>query len=337
MVMQVSASPAGAITDVAGIEVGHDTHPGRPTGCTVILTRDGAVAGVDVRGAAPGTCETELLAPENTVDQVHAVFFAGGSAFGLAAVGGVVRWLEEQGVGFAVGPARVPIVPGAILFDLAMGDYRIRPGPEQGYRACLQAGPQAPAQGSVGAGAGATVGKLWGIERAMKGGVGTASARIGGVTVGALVVVNAVGDVLDPSSGRLLAGARVAADSAELIGTTAAILRSERIPRLDAGQATTLACVATDAVLTKAQCRRLAGAGHDGLVRSIDPIHTPFDGDVVFALATGQAAGSVSLLALAATAAHVTALAVVQAVLSATQVHGKAVPPVPAWRDQPLA
>src|SRR5689334_15302902 len=191
----------GAITDVAGLAVGHHTDTRRPTGCTVVLAPQGAVAGVDVRGAAPGTRETDLLSPLNAVEKVHAILLAGGSAFGLDAAGGVMRWLEEQGIGAQVGPVKVPIVPAAILFDLFTGDGTIRPDAAAGYAACVAAGTQPPAEGNVGAGAGAVVGKLLGVGRAMKGGIGTASLTVGGHTVAALVAVNAVGDVVDPATG----------------------------------------------------------------------------------------------------------------------------------------
>jgi len=185
-----------AITDVPGIEAGHFTDPRRPTGCSVVLAREGAVAGVDVRGAAPGTRETDLLAPDHLVERVHAVLLCGGSAYGLDAAGGVMRWLEEHGIGLDVGAARVPIVPAAVLFDLLVGDARIRPDAAAGYAACEAASLQAPEEGCVGAGAGALVGKVFGHERAMKGGIGTASVTVGGVTVGALMACNALGDAV---------------------------------------------------------------------------------------------------------------------------------------------
>ncbi len=277
------------ITDVAGLAVGHFTHPGRATGCTVVLCPQGAVAGVDVRGGSPGTRETDLLRPENTVDRVHAILLAGGSAFGLDAAAGVMRWLEEHGHGFAVGAARVPIVPAAVIFDLWHGDATIRPDAAAGHAACVAASSHAPAQGSVGAGAGATVGKLFGIERAMAGGVGCASVRVAGITVAALVVVNATGDVIDPDSGQPVAGARKSAASRQLVHTTRAVLRGDLPERLQPGAATTIGVVATDAALDKAQCSKLASMAHDGLARSLSPIHTPFDGDTMFALATGDA------------------------------------------------
>jgi len=327
--MQVSDILGGAITDVPGIEVGHHTSQRRPTGCSVVLARDGATGGVDVRGAAPGTCETDLLSPENTVQTVHAVVLSGGSAFGLASASGVVRWLEERGIGLRVGPATVPIVPAAILFDLWLGDQAIRPDAESGYAACEAARGEAPAEGSVGAGAGATVGKLWGIGRAMRGGIGTASARVAGITVGALVAVNPVGDVIDPGTGRPIAGARTA-DGRSLLGTTASILRGELPPPLAPGMATTIGCIATDAVLTKAQCRRLASAGHDGLARTIDPIHTAMDGDTLFALATGRAGRGADPVVLAALAAAVTASAVLRAVRAASDLAQPGLPAIPS-------
>jgi L-aminopeptidase/D-esterase-like protein len=305
-----------AITDVPGIVVGHDTETRRPTGCTVLIARDGAVAGVDVRGAAPGTRETDLLHPSNLVDRVHAILLAGGSAWGLDAAAGVMRWLEENGIGLPVHYGLVPIVPAAVLFDLPVGDARIRPDAEAGYRACVAAGAQAPAQGNVGAGAGALVGKLFGIDRAMKGGIGSAAVTVGGVTVGALVACNALGDVVDPASGAVLAGARTR-DGRELLDIRRAILAGEQPQPLLAGTNTTLAVIATDAVLNKAQAHRLAQAGHDGLARTINPVHTMSDGDTVFAMATGVSGTPAQMMVLATLAAEVTARATVRAVLAA--------------------
>jgi len=307
---------AGAITDVAGVEVGHFTDTRRPTGCSVLIVRGGAVAGVDVRGAAPGTRETDLLAPTNIVDTVHAILLAGGSAWGLDAAGGVMRWLEEQGIGFPAGPVRVPIVPGAVLFDLMVGDASIRPDAQAGYRACQQASARPPAQGSVGAGAGATVGKIFGMERAMRGGIGTASATLDGVTVGALVACNALGDVIDPHTGHIIAGARTS-DGKALLDSRRALLRGDSLTPILAGANTTIGVIATDALITKAQATRLATTGHDGLARSINPVHTMSDGDTLFALGTGRAGKALGMMALATMAAEVTALAVVQAVRAA--------------------
>jgi len=328
------ALQGGAITDVAGLRVGHHTDPRRPTGCTVVLADGGATAGVDVRGAAPGTRETDLLDPTHTVESVHAVLLAGGSAFGLEAATGVVRWLEAHGEGLAMGPARVPIVPAAILFDLWVGDPSIRPDAQSGWRACEAASAGAPAEGSVGAGAGASVGKLWGMGRAMKGGIGTASLRVAGVTVGALVAVNAVGDVIDPGTGRPIAGARTP-DGSRLAGTTESLLRGDLPPSLLPGTATTIGVVATDARLGKAECRRLAQAAHDGLARSIDPIHTRFDGDTIFALATGRTDAPLHPVALGAAVAAVTAAAVLRAVLSAGSLVGPGLPSLPGAASFP--
>ena len=327
----VSPRP-GAITDVAGVKIGHFTDPRRPTGCTVILTEDGALGSVDVRGAAPGTRDTDLLDPTNRVESVHAILLSGGSAFGLDAASGVMRFLEEKGIGIAVGPARVPIVPAAILFDLGLGDWRIRPDAAAGHAACVAAGTSPPAEGSVGAGSGATVGKLFGLERAMKGGIGTASARVGGVTLGAIVAVNAVGDVIG-ADGRVLAGARDSADGTMRIDTAARLMAGAAPAALMDGMATTIGCIATDARLTKAQAKRLAQVAHDGYARAINPVHTMWDGDTIFALATGKSGLPGNMMLLAVMAAEVMAEAVRRAVLAATRVGGEGVPPLPVTAD----
>ena len=308
-----------SITDVLGIEVGHFTDTRRPTGCTVGITRDGAVAGVDVRGAAPGTRETDLLHPSNLVDQVHAILLAGGSAWGLDAAGGVMRWLEENGIGLPVHYGLVPIVPAAVLFDLPVGDASIRPDAASGYAACELASRARPAQGNVGAGAGALVGKLFGIDRAMKGGIGSASITLDGVTIGALVACNALGDVVDPGTGAVLAGARTE-DGTQLLDIRRAILAGDIPNPLLAGTNTTLAVLATDAVLTKAQAHRLAQVAHDGLARTINPVHTMSDGDTVFALGTGKVRQTLGMMRLATLAAEVTGRAVVRAILAAQSV-----------------
>ena len=315
-----SASPAlfpGSITQVRGLEVGQFTDPRRPTGCSVVIARTGAVGGVDVRGAAPGTRETDLLDPANLVGVVHAVLLTGGSAWGLDAAGGVMRWLEEEGVGLYVGSAPgqvVPIVPAAVLFDLHVGDARIRPDAAAGYAACQAAGDEI-AQGNAGAGAGATVGKLFGMPYAMKGGIGTASVTVDGVTVGALIAVNALGDVVDPATGQPIAGARTE-DGQQLRGSVVAALAGDKPLALLAGANTTIGVVATDAPLTKAQCQRLAGAGHDGLARAIRPVHTMSDGDTLFALSTGMA-GALDFNVLCTMAGEAVARACVNAVQSA--------------------
>lgn len=323
----------GAITDISGLQVGHFTDTRRPTGCTVLLCPQGAVAGVDVRGAAPGTRETDLLHPLATIEVVHALLLTGGSAFGLDAATGVMRWLEERGHGVQVGPARVPIVPAAVLFDLWVGDARIRPDAAAGYAACEAASAAHPAQGGVGAGAGAAVGKLFGIARAMKGGIGSASLKVGAITVGALVAVNAIGDVVDPASGRVVAGAR-ADDGRRPLDTLTALIDGQLPAHLMAGMATTIGIVATDAQLTKAQANKLAAMSHDGLSRSINPVHTAGDGDAMFAVATGGSGKPGHLTVLGALAAEVTARAVLNAVRAA---HGLTDPDLPSARDLGLA
>jgi L-aminopeptidase/D-esterase-like protein len=327
--LQASSSlgKRSALTDVAGIKVGHFTDARRPTGVTVILTEEGATAGVDVRGAAPGTRETDLLNPQNLVQQVHALVLAGGSAFGLEAATGVVRWLEEHDIGFPTGPAKVPIVPAAILYDLGVGDAKIRPDAAAGYKACQAATTNVPAEGNVGAGAGATVGKLFGGNRAMKGGLGTASIRLidkqtgATLTVGALVAVNAVGDVLDPATGKILAGARTT-DGKAMMGTMNAILRGEPLPPALGGTATTIGVVATDAKLDKAQCGKVAQMAHDGLARTINPVHTMSDGDTLFALATGKSNRTGHVTLIGALAAEALAQAVVRAIRAAKGIVG---------------
>lgn len=320
--------PGGALTDVAGVRVGHFSDPRRPTGCTAVLVESGAVCGVDVRGGAPGTRETDLLDPSNTVEQVHAIVLSGGSAFGLDAAAGVVRWLEARGVGFAAGPARVPIVPAAILFDLDLGDWRIRPDAASGQAAAQAATGGSIAEGSVGAGAGATVGKLFGFGRAMKGGLGTSGLALpSGLIVAALVAVNAVGDIVDPTSGRLIAGARTP-DGLGLEDTLRAVLEGRFPPPVpthrstidggagdgSAGRHTTIGVVATNARLDKAQARKVAQMAHDGLARTIRPVHTPWDGDTLFALSLPAARVPADPLVVGTLAAEAVARAVVRGV-----------------------
>ena len=311
-----------SITDVSGIKVGHFTDSRRPTGCTVILTGSGAVAGVDVRGAAPGTRETDLLDPKNLVQEVHAILLSGGSAFGLDAATGVMKFLEERGIGYDVGVAKVPIVPAAILFDLNVGDAKIRPDAIAGYQACNNASDKLVREGNVGAGAGATVGKLFGMSRAMKSGIGTASIKLpGGITVGAIVAVNAVGDIFEPSNGKLLAGVR-SPDGKKLLGTMKAIARGEELPPLLGGMNTTIGVVAVDVKLDKAQCQKVAQMAHDGLARTINPVHTMYDGDTIFALSTGESAATVNVTLLGALAAEVMAQAVIRAIKTAESIPG---------------
>lgn len=314
-----------AITDVPGILVGQASDYEAWTGCTVVLCEAGAVVGVDVRGPAPGTRETDLARPGHLVERAQAVLLAGGSAFGLAAADGVMQYLEGRGKGFKVGPVRVPIVPAAILFDLAVGDPRLRPDAAMGLAACRAAVSGPLAEGNVGAGTGATVGKLLGGRSAMKGGLGTASRRAGGVTVGAIVAVNAFGDVVDPASGAILAGARrpvgagfldTAASLGSLLGRVA----------VSFGESTTIGVIATDARLSKEEACLVAASGHDGLARAVRPAHTLFDGDTLFTLATGRRRAPVTLVG--ALAAAVVAEAIVRAVRAA-----EGLPGLPAWRD----
>ncbi|HJS17229.1 MAG TPA: P1 family peptidase [Anaerolineales bacterium] len=300
-----------AITDVRGIEVGHAQDDEALTGCTVILCRKGAVAGVDVRGGAPGTRETDLLDPVNLVEKVHAVVLAGGSAFGLDSASGVMQYLEEKKIGYSVGAAKIPIVPAAILYDLGLGRADVRPDAAMGYRAAASASSKKPAEGNVGAGTGASVGKLRGMKYAMKAGIGTASMNVNGIIIGALVAVNAIGDVVDPDSGTKIAGLRS--------DTTLEWMISNETRRAVKSN-TVIGVIATDAALTKAQATKVAQMAQDGLARSIRPAHTQFDGDTIFALATGQKDADVSMVG--AFAAEVMAQAIVRAVKIAESAGG---------------
>ena len=301
----------------------------------MVLAREGAVAGVDVRGSAPGTRETDLLDPENTVERVHAVVLSGGSAFGLAAADGTVRFLEEAGIGYPVGPFRVPIVPAAILFDLGVqGPGAVRPGADCGYRAAAAAGSDPVRRGNAGAGAGATVGKSRGSARAMKGGIGSASLRFpDGLVVAALIAVNAVGDVVDPADGRVVAGVRD--DEGNLADARRLLLESLSGPDAEgggplAGANTTIGVVAVNAPLTKAEANKVAEMAHDGLARTIYPVHTPADGDTLFALSTGRGPAA-RVGRVGALAAEAVARAVLDAVRSA-----ESLPGYPAVGDLPV-
>lgn len=319
----LSGSAAGAegLTAVEGVRVGHHTLSQAHTGCTVILAEAGAVAAVDVRGGAPGTRETDLLDPANIVQKAHAFLLSGGSAFGLDAATGVMRYLEEKGVGYDVGVAKVPIVPAAILFDLgASGNPRIRPGADCGYEAAKSASAGPIAEGSVGAGAGATVGKLAGAKSAMKGGIGTASIRLeNGLVVAALVAVNAVGDVVDPANGQIVAGAR----SPEGGFLDARKLLRSGVPGAGRrGENTTIGVVATNANLSQAQATKVARMAQDGLARTIYPAHTPLDGDTLFVLATGVSSEEPNVMIVGALAADAVAEAVLRAVREADGIDG---------------
>jgi len=314
----------GAITDVSGVRVGHYTDKEAATGCTVILCEPGAVAGVDVSGSSPGTRETDLLRAGNLVDMVQAIVLSGGSAFGLDAATGVMRYLEERGFGYETSAGRVPIVPAAIIFDLNIGDSRIRPGANEGYQACLAATDAEVAEGCVGAGTGATVGKSLSMERAVKSGLGTASQRIvKDIVVAALIVVNAVGDVIEPGTGRILAGPRKSDESGFL--STSQLWKDElkeAVPPFN----TVIGVVATDAKLSKVEATKLAHMAQVGIARTIDPCHTMYDGDALFALSSGDKKADFN--ALGAAAAEVVAEAIIKSIRNAETLAG-----VPAAKD----
>jgi L-aminopeptidase/D-esterase-like protein len=316
--------PSGSLTDVPGLQVGHWTSEQRPTGCTVVLAGAGAVAGVDVRGGGPGTRETDLLSPERTIEKAHAIALSGGSAYGLATADGVMQFLEEKGIGFRAGRNVVPIVPAAILFDLHMGDGSIRPGKQSGYLAAKAASGDPVPQGNVGAGAGATVGKLLGPLRAMKGGLGSASMRLpGDIVVGAIAAVNSLGDIVDPETGELLAGA-LREDGKGLANTAALIRSGLGFGSAGAFQNTTLVVVGANVSWTQAQATKVAQMAQDGLARAIRPVHMPFDGDSVFTLGTGGVELDASKLGLlGAVAADVVGQAIVSAILHAETAEGR--------------
>lgn len=275
-----------SITDVKGIKVGNAQDVKAKTGCTVILCEKGAVGGVDVRGGAPGTRETDLLDPKNLVEKVNAVYLSGGSAFGLDGASGVMQYLEERNFGFDVGVTKVPIVCGAVIFDLDIGDYKIRPDKNMGYKACENAKDFCAKMGNIGAGTGATVGKILGSDFSMKGGLGTSSIKTGDLIVGALVVVNCFGDVVDPDTGNIIAGA-LNRDKTGFADTVKTITMSSTL-EADSGKNTTIGVVATNANLTKAEANKVASMAHNGYARAIRPVHTMYDGDTIFCLSTGN-------------------------------------------------
>jgi L-aminopeptidase/D-esterase-like protein len=308
-----------SIVDVPGIKVGQESNLEALTGCTVVICERGAVAGVDVRGGAPGSRETDLMKPENLVDRVHAIFLGGGSAFGLDGASGVMQYLEERKIGFDVGVTRVPIVPASVLFDLTVGDYRVRPDKEMGYRACLNATDQFVKQGNAGAGTGATVGKFLGPGNSMKSGLGTYSVKAGDLVVGAIVAVNAFGDVIDPVTGEILAGT-LKPDSDEFADT---VKLMSGLPE-GIGNAfvsnTTIGVIATNAKLTKAGANKVASMAHNGLARTIRPCHTMFDGDTIYAMSTSDLEADINVVGLLA--CEVMAKAVVNAVIYAESIPG---------------
>jgi L-aminopeptidase/D-esterase-like protein len=319
-----------AITDIPGILVGHAQNDEALTGCTVVLCEKGAVGGVDQRGGAPGTREVDALHPMHLVSKVHAVVLAGGSAFGLEAATGVMRYLEERGVGFDTRVAKVPIVPAAILFDLGVGRSDIRPDAAMGYQACQNATSEPPAEGNVGAGTGATVGKILGPALCMKSGLGTASLEIGaGVIVGAIAAVNALGDVIDPSTGQIIAGARSKAIGPIHIGSQGYFADTLKVMQTLIGRTalgfgskgnTVIGVIATNAKLNKEEANKVAQMAHDGLARTIRPAHTMVDGDTIFAIATGEHNADVNIVG--AFAAEVFAQAILRAVRAAKPVAG---------------
>ena len=313
------------ITDIPGIKVGHYSDKDGVTGCTVILCEQGAVAGVDVSGSSPGTRETDLLRPGNLVEKVQAIILSGGSAFGLDAAGGVMRYLEERGFGHETSAGKVPIVPAAIIYDLNIGNSKIRPGANEGYQACLVATNAEVAEGCVGAGTGAAVGKILGMEKATKSGLGTASQRIAtDIVMAALVVVNAWGDVIEPKTGKIIAGPRKLEGNG--FGSTSELLKSGEFNKKSLPFNTVIGVVATDAELNKAQVNKLAQVAQVGIARTIDPCHTAYDGDVLFALSLGEKKADISVLG--SVAAEVVAEAITRAILQAETMGG-----VPAARD----
>lgn len=319
-----------AITDIPGILVGHAQNEEALTGCTVILCEKGAVGGVDQRGGAPGTREVDALHPMHLVTKVHGIVLAGGSAFGLEAATGVMRYLEQQGVGFDTHIARVPIVPAAILFDLGIGNANIRPDAAMGYLACQNASSEPPAEGNVGAGTGATVGRIFSPGQCMKSGIGTASLEIGaGVIVGAIAAVNAFGDVIDPTTGQIIAGARSKDVGPLHIGAPGYFADTLQVMQTLIGRTalgfgsrgnTVIGVVATNAKLDKEATNKVAQMAHDGLARTIRPAHTMLDGDTIFALATGEHAADVNIVG--AFAAEVFAQAILRAVRAAKPIAG---------------
>ena len=322
----------GSIVDVPGVSAGHWTNSKAATGCTVILTTNGAVGGVAVRGGSPGTRETDLLDPIRRVDQVHAVLLSGGSAFGLAAASGVQQWLEERGIGFDAPHGPVPIVPAAILYDLGVGRSDVRPDGAAGYAACDASDTMVMAVGSVGAGTGATVAKAFGMDGAVKGGIGSARCVLpDGVSVGAAVAVNAWGGIYDHRDGRLIAGPR--SNEGSMTDPVQLMLTREPSTYLPSLANTTIGVVATDAKLDKMQTNFVASACHDGLALTIRPCHTPSDGDTMFCVATGENSAAVNLMAIVTAATHVTALAVLDAIRSAQGLVG--IPSVSELRNGP--
>lgn len=307
------------ITDIEGIKIGHAQDLDAATGCTVIMCEKGATAGVDVRGGSPGTRETDLLNPVNLVQQIHAVVLSGGSAFGLDSASGVMQYLEENDIGFDVQVTKVPIVCGAVLFDLTCGDYKVRPDKEMGYKACLNATNKECPNGNIGAGTGATVGKILGPETTMKGGLGTYAVQVGDLQVGAIVAVNCLGDVIDPETGEVIAGALN--EDKETFASTEKIMeeRYDNKKNLFSGN-TTIGVIVTNGRFDKSQMNKVASMAHNGYARSMRPAHSIFDGDTIFTMATGEIEADINVVGFLA--ARVMERAVVNAVKNTTSLHG---------------
>ena len=314
-----------SITDVPGIKVGNAEDISAGTGCTVILYPEGAVTGVDVRGGAPGTRDVSSLNPVNLVAKAHAVYLSGGSAYGLDGASGVMQYLEENGCGFDVGVGVVPIVPGAVLFDLPVGRADVRPDREMGYSACHNATENFTLMGNIGAGTGASVGKIAGCDRCMKGGLGTASRKVGDLVVGAIVAVNCYGDIIDPSTGKIVAGV-LSSDKKGFEGTMNIISGSSKGSDNAFSGNTTIGCIATNADFTKPEATKVAMMAHDGFARAINPIHTMFDGDTIFCMATGGVKSDPTTVG--AIAAEVMAEAIVNGVKSAESAYG-----IPGYKE----
>lgn len=308
-----------AITDIEGIKIGHAQDLDAATGCTVVIGEAGVTAGVDVRGGAPGTRETDLLDPVNLVEQIHAVVLAGGSSFGLDSASGVMQYLEEKGVGFDAFVTRIPIVCGVVLFDLTIGDHKVRPDKKMGYQACLNANDMECAEGCVGAGTGATVGKILGMERCMKSGLGTYCLQAGDLKIGAIVAVNCLGDVIDPKTGETLAGV-LDENRKRFLNSEEIMIKKFSGRKIEFSGNTTIGVIVTNAKLTKSQTNKVASMAHNGYGRTIRPAHTMFDGDTIFAVATGKVEADVSVVGLLA--ARIMEQAVIRAVKKATPLCG---------------
>lgn len=308
----------GYITDVKGLKVGHSQSQEGITGCTVVLCTEGATGGVDVRGGAPGTRETDLFKAENMIDKIHALVLAGGSAFGLDAATGVMKYLEEQEVGFNVGVATVPIVASAVIFDLAIGNPKIRPDLEMGYRAAKDASITEKRQGNIGCGMGATVGKIMGPNNGMKSGIGSASIRFGDLVVSAIVSVNSFGDIYNHKTGEQIAGV-YDYENKKLLNTIEIMTQN----KVDLGfsiENTTIGIVGTNAILTKAEANKVSQMAHNGFARSINPVHSMMDGDTIFTMATNTVKSDVNIVGTLA--AEVMSRAITNAILEAKSIDG---------------